>query len=297
MKPIRMLAAALPLLFLLACGGQPAVPASPEAAVSPTPVETGAEAVVETPEPTPEPTPESTPEPTPESTPEPLLITNEMLDSGTFDGYFDDALFIGDSLTWTFSHYVRNVRNAGDPDYLGGAKFMGSVSMNTKRASDNTVVKDGINFEYRGKSVTLTEGIQKSGAKKIFLLLGLNDLRVRNWDDVLGYFAKIIETVQTECPGVKIVVQAVLPVRKTFYDREDPDWNSFNVGLKALCEESGVDFLSFAEEVMDENGEMRADLCGDGKCHLNIEGEEIWVRCLRRYAVMQTHENVVFETP
>ena len=49
----------------------------------------------------------------------------------------------------------------------------------------------------------------------------------------------------------------------------------------------GVRYFSFAEQMMDENGYLSADLTSDGMCHINTEGTAIWVKALRRFAVEQ----------
>ncbi len=182
--------------------------------------------------------------------------------------------------------------------FLGDAKFLAAPSMSAKRASENTVKKgdDAVNFSYRGHKVTLSEGVKEIAPRQVFLMFGLNDLCVRDWDVVLDCFSKIIDHIREGSPETRIAVQAVLPVRKAFYHKEKP-WNSFNIGLQKLCEEKEVEFVSFAEELMNENGELRKDLCNDGKCHLTIKGEEIWVRFLRRYAAKNLLGEVTFETP
>ncbi len=245
--------------------------------------------------PTEEPTLPPTPTPTPTPEPTPELITNERLDSGEFDSFYDDAVFVGDSLTLVFSHRVRNVRNETQTAYLGKAQFIAATSMSAKRASENRV--DGnVCFRYRGRKITLPDGIAMCEAKKVFMMFGLNDLRIRNWDDVIGYFSKIIDNILEKNPDVEIIVQGVLPVRKSFYKKEDPKWNSFNERLEQLCAEKNVAFISFAEELMDEEGYLRKDLA-EGDAHLNIAGEDVWVRFLRRYAAERMLKNVVFETP
>ncbi|MDO4835182.1 MAG: GDSL-type esterase/lipase family protein [Clostridia bacterium] len=303
MRSLRLLIPVILCVLLLACSGQTPAPLAQTTAVPENPVTEHAEDIISfatpTPEPTPAPTPTPTPTPTPEPTPVPTpeLITNERLDSGEFDSFFNDALFVGDSLTLILSHYVRDVRNEkNNKDYMGEAKFLAATSMSSKRASENSVKKEAVNFKYRGSNVTLTEGIRQIGPKRVFLMFGLNDLCVRNWDDVLGYFGKIIDNIRRDCPDVEIVVEATLPVRKTFYNKQPP-WNDFNIGLKALCEEKDVEFLDFTDELMDDKGFLRADLCNDGKCHLTIDGEKIWIRALRRYAAEHMLSNIVFETP
>lgn len=249
---------------------------------------------VPTPTPTPTPSPVPTPTPTPEPTPE--LITNEMLDSGMFDGYFDDAVFVGDSLTLILSHRVRDVRRQ-DPDYLGNAKFLAATSMSARVASWNTVIPDGVNFTYRGGSVSMTDGIDRSEAKKAFVLFGLNDLAIQDWEIVRGNFGKIIDLIHEKCPDVQVIITGVFPVTKKFYNKAEPEWNSFNEGLAQVCADHGAEFFDFSDKLKAPDGQLAADICGDGKCHLNIAGEDIWVRELRKYAVRQTRTNFLFEDP
>ena len=198
--------------------GQQKAAAAPAQSTEPT----AAQTVFHTEAPTPTPVPTPTPLPMPTPVPTPERITDEMLDSGMFDSYFDDAVFVGDSLTWIFSHYVRNVRNDGSPDYLGKAQFLGVVNMNIWRASHNDVRKDAVNFVCRGQEVSLTDGLQAFGAKKAFIMLGLNDLHLRRWTDVEANFETVIETLQTLCPDTEIIIEGVLPVRRTYYGKSDP---------------------------------------------------------------------------
>ena len=303
-------------LLLMACSPS-AAPHSEAALPTAVPTETAAPIIISvtvtsqpteapTPAPTAEPTEAPTPEltaeatkaPTPEPTPEPTprLITDEELASGVYDSYFNDALLVGDSLTWTYSHYVRNVRNEGKPDFLGNVKFLASVSMSIRRASYNVASESEVSFQYGSHPISLTDGVNRYGAKKVFLMLGLNDLAVRKWDDVQDNFRTVIRLLQEKCPTVEtIVIMGVLPVTTKFYDRQEPAWNTFNPLLEAVCQECGVTFLSFAEEVMDEDGYLDIGYCSDGKCHLNIEGEDIWTRCLRRYAASVAEPDAVFE--
>ena len=297
MRIIRRLAWMFGLLFLLsACHAVSSVASVPTdsplpstAAPQPTALPTSA--------PTPEPTPAPTPEPTPEPTPTPVTI--EMLDSGMYDDFFDDAVFIGDSVTWTFARYVSAVRRE-HPDFLGDAKFLGTISMSVRIASQNKKIPEGITFQFRGKAVTLTEGIQLTGAKKAFILLGLNDIAIRNWTEVETWFVTMIDVIRAECPDVEIILQGVLPVTQNFCETENIKiecWNSFNEILERIAAEQNVQYLFFGDQLMDEKGYLRLDLSSDKKYHLNEAGEEIWVRNLRAFAVRQAYPDTVVLFP
>lgn len=304
----RMIGAAAVCLaafgLLLGCRAQkeePAVPATPAqtAAAQEESVQIAeSTAVPETLPPTPTPTPAPTPEPTPVPTPEPERITAEMLDSGAYDGYFDDAVLIGDSLTRTLGGYTRGIRQK-DPAFLGGAKFMGTTSMSVKNACTNKAYPGGISFEVKGKAVSVTDGIKAYGAKKVFILLGMNDIGCRRWEDVEESFRTLIDCIREACPDVEIIIEGILPVAKSYCRSNDvriEKWNSFNEILADICREKNVTFLSFAEQLMDENGYLLAKYA-DGGYHLNPEGNALWVRTLRLYAARQMHPDAVVDIP
>ena len=311
MRQVRSCAFVLCLLLLFLLGCSPSSPSTAEAgshsaaplqtiaptAAAPMAVKvtfppTAEPTATPTPVPTPSPTPTPTPTPTPAPTPQ--LITNEMLDSGMFDSFFDDTVFVGDSLTLILSHRVRDVRR-DDPDYLGDAKFLAATSMSARVASWNTVIPDGVNFTYRGGSVSLTDGINRSGAKRAFVLFGLNDLAIQDWEIVRGNFGKVIDLIHEKCPEVHVIITGVFPVTNKFYTKAEPEWNTFNIGLEQVCIEHGAEFFDISDKLMGPDGQLAAEICSDGKCHLNIAGEDIWVRELRKYAARQTMTNIVFE--
>lgn len=249
--------------------------------------------------PIPTPTPSPTPTPTPSPTPEPERITAAMLDEGRYDSYFDDALFIGDSLTHSLSNYVRSLR-VKDEDFLGKAQFMGTVSMSVKNASANKATSGGISFQYRGRAVSVTEGIKATGAKKAFIMLGLNDIGFRKWEDVEQYFRTLIAVIRSECPDTEIIIQCVLPVTEHYCKSNKikiVHWNSFNSDvLKGLCEAQEVDFIDFADKLMNDKGYLKTAYA-NGDFHLKEAGEDIWIRALRAYAAAKLNPDAILDLP
>ena len=260
---------------------------APEPISSPAPSSTSEPTRPHLPTPAPETTPvqEQTPEPVPAFTQEP--ITEERISSGIYDSYFDDAVFIGDSLTKGFYSYVRRLRSNGGIA-LGKAGFMGTAAMSVKNACRdlNTL---SITFTYRGKDVSITEGIKAMKAQKAFILLGLNDISCRKWEDVEGYFSTLIEALQKKCPETQIIIQGVFPVPVKFCRERGiriAEWNTFNDRLRRICESFGVEFYDFSQMFMDSEGYMRT-VYSDGGFHLSPAGDEIWLHALRVYAAQK----------
>lgn len=241
------------------------------------------EAVTQTPEPTTEPTPTPAPTPTPSPTLEP--VTDEMLDSGRFDAYFDDAVFLGDSITQSLRNYCIAQRR-DDADFMGNAQFLAAVSMSVRLASSDSRTL----LQYRGNAVSVTEGLLKMGAGQVFIMLGVNDYAGKYPDATLAYFDTLIDAIQEKCERIEIVIQSVTPVTKRFCQERRitiEEWNGFNVLLEQLCEEKGVQFLSFAELLMDAEGYLADDMTGDGMFHLTPAANALWIHALRQFAAEQ----------
>lgn len=302
---MKRLALLLLCMLLLACSAQmPAAEVQPEPTPEPTPAEEPVEIVAvrteapkatDVPVPTEAPTEAPTPELTPEPTPEPERIDAARLDSGEFDSFFDDAVFVGDSITKSFRNYVTEQHEAGG-QCLGDAKFLGVINMSALRAAQDRINNDGINFRYRGSAKPFSEAVRATEAKKVFILFGVNELVWCRWDDETRAFERLIELVRSVEPDAEIVIQALLPVTKRYcsgHEIEIGTWNSYNDVLREMCEKNGVAFLSFAEKLMDDDGYLNEAYSSDGQYHLNDRGNEIWIRALREYAARRMYPDAV----
>lgn len=238
-----------------------------------------------------------TPTPKPEPTPEPVVVTEEMLADGLVDTYFNDAVFVGDSITQTFRNYCFGLRRE-QPDTLGTARFLAGVSLNARIASCDSRNAGGVALKYRGKTVSVSEGLLLMEAKRVFIMLGVNDFVSKYPDETIGYFETLIDILRDKCGDLEIVVQGVLPVSRAFCKKRVlsiADWNAFNQRLEAMCRERGVLFLDFSAELMDEEGYLSDTLSSDGMFHLNEEANAIWLRALRRFALSQMQPEAVLQ--
>ena len=168
---------------------------------------------------------------------------------------------------------------------MGKADFLAAVSMSIRNASANRR-NTGVFFTYRGMPVSVTEGINAIGAKKVFILLGLNDLGSRRWEDVKHNYDTLIKAIQRDCPDAEIVIQGVFPVPVAFCRNRAiriDHWNAFNQELRGVCEENGVELYDFGAMFMDKNGYMK-NVYASGEFHLSEKGNQVWLRALRIYA-------------
>ena len=132
-------------------------------------------------------------------------------------------------------------------------------------------------------------------AKKIFLMIGINDLvknPSRSPDAVANKIEEIAIALQQKYPNTPIAIQSVLPVARSPaptgfslpQDRVEtlnPKIRTLNSLLKTMAEkQNGLQYVDLHSSFVDANGELRHALTYDG-VHLNEEGYKLWGAKLR----------------
>ncbi len=201
------------------------------------------------------------------------------------DSYFDDAVFIGDSVSVMLQYYTMAMR-ADDPDFLGKAQFLTAGSFGYRHAV-SAVSDSSIHPTYNGQEMLLEDAIAQMGAKKIYIMLGMNDISNGNYTRTLENVTTLVSRILEQSPDAKFYFQSVTPRMEnseTSYLNNDII-STFNTKLAAYCEENHYYFVNVYEGVCDENGDLPAAYCGDpvsegGKgmgIHFTYAGCAAWV--------------------
>lgn len=176
----------------------------------------------------------------------------------------DDIVMLGNSLTegggdWSKITGVKNIRNRGI-------------------VGDNTI----------GILKRLGE-ITKGKPKKLFLLIGINDIaNGSSTDDILSNIQLIIQKTKIDSSTTRIYIQSLLPVNQSFqrYKNLNNKENTIielNQKLFQLTKKHKIIFIDtypyFQEE---KNDVLRKDFTTDG-LHLNQKGYENWSKILIPY--------------
>ncbi len=291
------------LLFLCGCGvilpavTQPteSAPASPSSdAATPTPASAAPANETPTPSPSlspsPEITPEITPEKTPESTPEQSPPPQEEpkfvpdADSGFYDEFFDNAVFVGDSISQGLQNYVLYERGHDRP-VLGKARFLAIAKYSLKTgAADFNPAKT--NLTYQGVAMPLEDCLFMMEAREVYIMLGLNDWAGSNVPANIDKFRAIIEKVKERNPDIKVYIELCTPITE---NGEKPQINNenmdeFNLHLRALARELEIQVIDVSSPLKDENNFLRAELSRDDYVHLTNDGLRIWIDTLYEFA-------------
>jgi lysophospholipase L1-like esterase len=129
--------------------------------------------------------------------------------------------------------------------------------------------------DHRGILRRLDNSVFDCNATDVFLLIGINDLGAGRTVEVMetGY-REILKRIRETAPRVRVHVQSLLPTRDD-YAKHNPDVLDFNQRLRKLSAEFGYDFIDLHKLMVDEKGELKAELTHDG-LHITEAGYVLW---------------------
>lgn len=196
--------------------------------------------------------------------------------------YFDDVVFIGDSVSVMLQYYCASTKA------LGNAKFLCAGSLSATNALW-PVSDQSVHPSYQGKKVLVEDGVAATGAKKVYIMLGINNIGYgvsRAKEDML----KLIDRILQKAPGCQIYIQSVTPMSEgstiVSQSLNNQKILEYNNAMLTLCEEKGWYFVNVAEVFRDENGCLSSSDCSDYYSmgiHFTNSAAEKWVAYLKTH--------------
>ena len=205
-------------------------------------------------------------------------------DSGFYDAFFSDAVFVGDSITMGLRNYVLSARARGAA-LLGDARFLcaGSYGIYAAAGAFNP---DGVNLSYQGADMPLEDCLLEMGAKDAYLMLGMNDQAGANLPDSIIKYGAVIDKIIEKNPGINVCVQFCTPITQ---EREAAKLNNenmdrFNLAIAGMCGERNLDCVDVSAPLKDENNALRREYASDNYVHMSSSGCLAWIGALRAFA-------------
>lgn len=196
--------------------------------------------------------------------------------------YFDDVVFIGDSVSVMLQYYCASTKA------LGNAKFLCAGSLSATNALW-PVSDQSVHPSYQGEKMLVEDGVAASGAQKVYIMLGINNISYgvsRAKEDMV----KLIDRILQKAPGCQIYIQSVTPMAETSTITtqmlNNEKIKEYNNTMLAVCEEKGWYFVNVAEVFRDENGFLPSGDCSDNYSmgiHFTNSAAEKWVSYLKTH--------------
>lgn len=200
------------------------------------------------------------------------------------DGFFDDALFVGDSVSYRLELYVTQQRENGE-ECLDEAQFYTAGSLSWSNLLWDLDYAYSVHPTFQGEKMYLEDAVEASGAKKVYIMLGMNGM---DNEDILADAAENCRRILEKCPDVEIFIQSVTPVlaSKETSTLNNEKIDSLNQALKSFYDEQGFTYLDVASVMKDESGALISEYCGDPEAmgiHFSGEGCAAWIEYLEQH--------------
>ena len=191
------------------------------------------------------------------------------------DDYFDDAVFIGDSRTRSLQLYAN----------LENTTFLADTGLTIYTVLDKKLTPSTMTTK-----TTVTDYLTDHQFKKIYLMLGINEIGTGTAESFCRYYGEVLETLRELQPDAIIYLQAILHVSES-KDKEHPYINNTaiierNEALQSLVDNEHIFWLDSNPAICDENGYLIDSYTFDG-VHLQAKYVYLWTDYLKQHAIQQ----------
>lgn len=199
--------------------------------------------------------------------------------------YFDDAAFVGDSVSLKLNYYNASTNELGD------AKLFTSGSLGAANALWE-ISDESVHPSYQGTKTLVEDCVALSGAKKVFIMLGMNDIGLYSKEESIENYKELIGNILDKSPDAVIFVQSMTPITAQS-NRAGGSLNNdaireYNGMLLDMCEEMGWYYLDVASVLYNTEGSLEESYCSDAESmgmHFTNEGCQKWIDYLKTHAI------------
>lgn len=178
-----------------------------------------------------------------------------------------------------------------EESFVKGIQFLAVGSYSAFNAA-KPVKGDNVHPLYKGKKYQLWDAIPLMDVKRVFILLGMNDISILGLEGARDQYKEVIDKIVEACPDVEI---HILSTTYTLKGKGGGKLNNENLAkynelLQEMAEENGWGYMDIATPISDGKGNLAAEYCSDDFVHLSSAAYDIWETELREYANTQQLE-------
>ena len=157
---------------------------------------------------------------------------------------------------------------------LGDALFLCEFSYSVHNAYTGN-----LKIWYQSRQYSPADVVPLTGANKIFVMLGVNDIALYGGiDKTMLYWDDFIAKIREQSPDVVIFIESSLPI---YYSAQYSAWNNdlfdeYNERLRAFCEEKDCVFVDIAHYFKNDKNSLADAYCSDYYCHVTYAATEVW---------------------
>ena len=120
--------------------------------------------------------------------------------------------------------------------------------------------------------------------KKIFLLIGVNDLLYLPLSTITKNYEKIVNRLLLELPNTKLCLESVLPIHNSFRrnSMKNEDIDILNKNIEQIAQKQSLTYINLNEKFKNTQGVLNPEYSIDG-IHLNGKGYLLFKEIISPY--------------
>lgn len=218
----------------------------------------------------------------------PEISMVQVMENGKVDvSYFDDAIFLGDSLADGFRVYSRSLDLSNS-----SAKYL-----TQKSTSPRTFLQPGVHVDAGAGPVDVWAVIEQVQPGKMYITLGTNALMAMSPEDFIASYYQLIDKIRGTSPNTQIYVTTVTPVAAWKSQSEarlsfDRIYRS-NQLIAKMCVEKNLALINLYDVLKSSSGYLREEIAAGDGIHLSPSGYREWLEYLTTHAVYNPNNKYV----
>ena len=203
---------------------------------------------------------------------QPDIYTIQATENGRVDvSYFDDAIFLGDSLADGFKVYAGWM----------SLKDTSAVYLTQQGTTPRTFLQPGAMVDAGRGPVDVWAVIEQRQPGKMYITLGTNALMAMDPPEFIESYSQLIDKIKKTSPDTVIYITTITPTTekkaaaepRLSYERI----YEANKLIAKMCNEKGAVILNLYDLLKDETGYLDVDIAAGDGYHLSPAGYRIWL--------------------
>lgn len=135
------------------------------------------------------------------------------------------------------------------------------------------IINSGINGDTTEEVLEdLEDRVYKYDPTKIFLLIGINDMKLKTKkEDTIENIKKIAKEIKENNPKVKLYIESIYPIGskdvlklEKFKHIKKEDIQEYNKEIEEFCLEENIPYINVYDVLLDEEGDLKEAYTKDG---------------------------------
>lgn len=207
--------------------------------------------------------------------------------------YFDDAVFMGDSLADGFRVY--GARSLGLD--INSTKFLTRQSL-----SPASFTQPGAMIDFGGGPIDHWAALEQINPRKVYVTIGTNTLHSGiAIEAFIDQYSLMIDKIQQYAPNATIYITTVTPTSVRIQSTK-PNLNIFrlyeaNQAIAKMCNERGLALINLYDVLKDDAGYLREEIAAGDGYHLTPTGYVEWMDYLMTHTVYDPNSPYIPGSP